>query len=71
MPNGKNNANRAIKRARLFKTHLSSPTQTDESLALLNTGIKMPDPAIGMSARHMNFGQRIPHFACGIPFLEG
>jgi hypothetical protein len=30
------NPHREFKRARLYKTHPSSPTQTDESLALLD-----------------------------------
>jgi hypothetical protein len=62
------NPHREFKRARLYKTHPSSPTQTDESLALLNPGTEMCHPAAGMVA-HIDVGQGILDFACGVHFL--
>jgi hypothetical protein len=62
------NPHREFKRARLYKTHPSSPTQTDESLALLNPGTKMRRHAAGMSP-HIDVGQGTLDFACGAPFL--
>ncbi len=64
------NPHRDFKRARLYKTHPSSPTQTDESLALLNPGAKMRHRAAGMSP-HMGVGQGTTDFARGAPFLGG
>jgi hypothetical protein len=59
-----------FKRARLYKTHPSSPTQTDEGLALLNPGIKMRHREAGMSP-HIDIEQGTLDFACGAPFLGG
>jgi len=59
-----------IKRARLYKTHPSSPTQTDESLALLYPGTGMRHRVAGMSP-HIGVGQGTTDFVRGAPFLGG